>query len=63
MSKGNIGQVIGTVVDVEFPPDKLPNIYTAFMYFRKNNELIWEVAKLTQLIMENWEDFYLKYLE
>ena len=29
MSKGSIVQVIGTVVDVEFPPDKLPNIYNA----------------------------------
>ena len=46
-----------------FVSNKLPNIYTAFMYFRKNNELIWEVSKLTQLIMENWEEFYLKYLD
>ena len=29
MSKGNIVQIIGTVVDVEFPPDQLPNIYNA----------------------------------
>ena len=46
-----------------FISNNLPNIYTAFMYFRKNNELIWEVTKLTQLIMQNWQDFYLKYLD
>ena len=28
-SKGKVVQVIGTVVDVEFPPDQLPAIYNA----------------------------------
>lgn len=46
-----------------FVSNQLPNIYTAFMYFRKNSKIIWEVTKLTQIIMENWEDFYLKYLD
>ena len=27
MAKGKVVQVIGTVVDVEFPPDALPAIY------------------------------------
>ena len=27
--KGNIVQVIGTVVDFRFPPDQLPPIYSA----------------------------------
>ncbi|MCJ7792300.1 MAG: hypothetical protein MUP49_07860, partial [Dehalococcoidia bacterium] len=27
MAKGKVVQVIGTVVDVEFPPDELPAIY------------------------------------
>jgi F-type H+-transporting ATPase subunit beta len=29
MAKGKVAQVIGTVVDVEFPPDELPAIYNA----------------------------------
>ena len=30
MSTGKVIQVIGPVVDVEFPPGQLPNIYNAF---------------------------------
>ena len=29
MGKGKVVQVIGTVVDVEFPPDQLPALYNA----------------------------------
>ena len=29
MAKGKVAQVIGTVVDVEFPPDELPALYDA----------------------------------
>ena len=29
MATGKIVQVIGTVVDVEFPPDGMPSIYNA----------------------------------
>ncbi|MDD2890156.1 MAG: F0F1 ATP synthase subunit beta [bacterium] len=29
MAKGKVVQVIGTVVDIEFPPDELPGIYNA----------------------------------
>ncbi len=29
MAKGRVAQVIGTVVDIEFPPDELPAIYNA----------------------------------
>ena len=28
-TKGKIVQVIGTVVDIEFPPDQLPAVYNA----------------------------------
>ena len=28
-TKGTVTQVLGNVVDVEFPPDKLPAIYNA----------------------------------
>ena len=29
MAKGKVVQVIGTVVDVEFPPDQLPALFNA----------------------------------
>ena len=29
MAKGKVAQVIGTVVDIEFPPDELPVIFNA----------------------------------
>jgi len=29
MATGKIVQVIGTVVDVEFPPDGMPSVYNA----------------------------------
>ena len=29
MAKGKVAQVIGTVVDIEFPPDELPELYNA----------------------------------
>ena len=51
MSKGNIVQVIGTVVDVEFPPDKLPNIYNALETDLEGDKLVLEVE---QLVGNNW---------
>lgn len=51
MSKGNIVQVIGTVVDVEFPPDKLPNIYNALETDLLGSKLTLEVE---QLVGNNW---------
>jgi F-type H+-transporting ATPase subunit beta len=29
MANGRVAQVIGTVVDVEFPPDELPALFNA----------------------------------
>ena len=29
MAKGKVAQVIGTVVDIEFPPDELPALFNA----------------------------------
>ncbi len=29
MAKGKVVQVIGTVVDIEFPPDELPELFSA----------------------------------
>ena len=31
MNKGKVVQVIGPVIDVEFDPDKVPDIYTALV--------------------------------
>ena len=31
MSDGKIVQVIGAVVDIEFPRDKMPNVYDALV--------------------------------
>ena len=46
---GKISQVIGAVVDVEFPQDHLPNIFNALEINNTNNEyaprLICEVAQ------------------
>ena len=51
MSKGNIVQVIGTVVDVEFPPDQLPNIYNALETDIDGEKIVLEVE---QLVGNNW---------
>ena len=51
MSKGSIVQVIGTVVDVEFLPDKLPNIYNALETDLDGDKLVLEVE---QLVGNNW---------
>ena len=51
MSKGNIVQVIGTVVDVEFPPDQLPNIYNALETDLDGEKIVLEVE---QLVGNNW---------
>jgi F-type H+-transporting ATPase subunit beta len=51
MSKGSIVQIIGTVVDVEFPPDQLPNIYNALETDLSGEKLVLEVE---QLVGNNW---------
>src|SRR4026208_1617151 len=38
MSIGKVIQVIGPVVDVEFPPGKLPNIYNAIKVTQQENK-------------------------
>jgi len=46
--EGNVGkvrQVIGPVVDVEFPPDRLPALYNAIKIKRDGGELTLEVAQ------------------
>ncbi len=43
MSTGNIVQVIGAVVDVEFPKEAIPGVYDALTL--KNGELVFEVQQ------------------
>lgn len=45
-----------------FQRNRLPNIYTAFMYFR-NEKITWDLVKLVQEIMQNWEMYYAKHLD
>lgn len=42
MGKGKVVQVIGTVVDIEFPPDALPAIYNAIEILQNGNKIILE---------------------
>ena len=50
-TKGSIVQVIGTVIDVEFPPDGLPAIYNALELDNSGERLVLEVE---QHIGNNW---------
>src|SRR3989304_5969611 len=50
-TKGTVVQVIGTVVDVEFPPDQLPAIYNA-VEIDKNGTTV--VAEGQQHLGNNW---------
>jgi F-type H+-transporting ATPase subunit beta len=48
---GRVVQVIGTVVDVEFPPDQLPSVYNA-IEIDNNGERV--VAEVQQHLGNNW---------
>jgi F-type H+/Na+-transporting ATPase subunit beta len=47
MAKGKIAQVIGTVVDVEFPPDQLPALFNAIEVNVDGNKIVLEVEEHT----------------
>ncbi len=51
MAKGKVVQVIGTVVDVEFPPDQLPALFNALKISTSSGEIILEVQ---EHIGNNW---------
>jgi F-type H+-transporting ATPase subunit beta len=51
MAKGHVAQVIGTVVDIEFPPDELPTLHNAIEITKDGEKLILEVQ---QHIGNNW---------
>ena len=45
MAKGKVTQVIGTVVDVKFPPDKLPALYNAVEINTDGSKVVLEVQE------------------
>lgn len=45
-----------------FVSNKLPNVHTAFMYFKKS-EIAAELFKMVELIFENWERFFYNYMD
>jgi F-type H+-transporting ATPase subunit beta len=51
MAKGRVVQVIGTVVDIEFPPDELPALYNAVEIPRDGEKMLLEVE---HHIGNNW---------
>jgi F-type H+-transporting ATPase subunit beta len=51
MAEGTVTQVIGTVVDVEFPPDQLPGIHNAIEIEMDSGKLI---AEVEQHLGNNW---------
>ncbi|MFH1382268.1 MAG: F0F1 ATP synthase subunit beta [Chloroflexota bacterium] len=51
MAKGKVTQVIGTVVDIEFPPDGLPNLFNAIEITRDGTKIVLEVQ---EHIGNNW---------
>jgi len=44
-----------------FEANELPNVYTAFMYFKKS-ELAAELFAMTEIIFNNWKRFFFKYM-
>lgn len=51
MAKGKVAQVIGTVVDIEFPPEELPRLFNAVEIHRDGDKIVLEVQ---QHIGNNW---------
>src|SRR4030042_5280208 len=45
MAKGRVAQIIGTVVDIEFPPDELPALFNAVEIPRDDGKIILEVEQ------------------
>ncbi|MFC1987611.1 F0F1 ATP synthase subunit beta [Chloroflexota bacterium] len=51
MAKGKVVQIIGTVVDVEFPPDGLPELFNAIEIISDGNKIMLEAQ---EHIGNNW---------
>ena len=51
-AEGRIVQIIGTVLDIEFPPDQLPAIYNAVRIERADGESL--IVEVQQHVGNNW---------
>ncbi|MEE8174527.1 MAG: F0F1 ATP synthase subunit beta [Dehalococcoidia bacterium] len=51
MAKGKVAQVIGTVVDIEFPPEELPALYNAIEISGDGEKIVLEAQ---QHVGNNW---------
>jgi len=51
MAKGKVAQVIGTVVDIEFPPDELPALFNAIEIPMDGGKIVLEVQ---EHVGNNW---------
>jgi len=51
MAKGKVVQVIGTVVDIEFPPDELPALYNAIEIATDDGKIVLEAQ---EHVGNNW---------
>ena len=51
MAKGKVVQIIGTVVDLEFPPDEMPGLFNALVIGTGEEKLVLEVE---HHIGNNW---------
>ena len=63
----NVKTYRGTDVDSDFyrktfTSNNLPNIYTAFAYFKKT-EKVAEMFRLVELVFQNWEKFFFEFLD
>lgn len=58
--KGDI--ITSTKYRETFVANSLPNVYTAFMYF-KQSHLTSELFRMTNIIFKNWKTFYNNYLD
>lgn len=58
--KGDV--ITSTKYRPAFASNNLPNVYTAFMYFKKS-DLAVELFKLVEYIFNNWERFFYNYLD
>ena len=51
MAKGKVAQIIGTVVDIEFPPDELPALYNAIEIATDDGKIVLEAQ---EHVGNNW---------
>ena len=52
MADGKIAQIIGTVIDIEFPPEQLPSLFAAVDVYDGNGRKV--VTEVQQHVGNNW---------